>query len=120
MKSKLPLIASIILNVVLLIALGLTALLNALKGCPETTGNLFVLKKPVSARCPGSGGELFTLPPGLVVQDVSATGAGWFEVNRFKLVITTDDTALAVPLHDSTLDKCGHGYYYSADRDKSF
>jgi hypothetical protein len=118
--KKIFVIGSIVLNIGLTIALAISWLLFALSGCPETNGELMVLQKDVSARCPGKGSELFTLPKGLVVQDVSASGAGFFETNRFKIVITTDDETYTETLTDSLGDKCGHGYFYSADHNSEF
>lgn len=118
--KKIFIIGSTVLNIILVIALGISWLLFALSGSPETEGDLMILQKDVSARCPGKGGEIFRLPKGLVVQDVTASGAGWFEANRYKIVITTDDTELARVMIDSADDKCGHGYYYSADHNSEF
>ncbi len=42
----------------------------------------------------GGDTTVFTLPKGLVVREASATGAGWFEPNRFRIVVTANNESL--------------------------
>jgi hypothetical protein len=57
---------------------------------------------------------LFTLPKGLVVRKASASGMGWFEPFRFRLVVTTNDESL-VAYSGGELDPHTDAEYYSAD-----
>ena len=88
-----------------IIALGLSLLLNLLlagallernlNGCAEVAdGKLGVLRQELKVGPFGSDRTLFTLPKGLRVRDASATGAGWFEPHRFRLVVTSEDRGL--------------------------
>lgn len=81
---------SIVLNVFLS---GLL-LYVVLQGCAEVAnGKVGVLSQDIKVGVFGSDKVLFTLPKGLVVRDASATGADWFEPNRFRIVVTSDNAA---------------------------
>lgn len=66
-----------------------------LNGCAEVAdGKLGVLRRELKVGPFGSDRSLFTLPKGLRVRNASATGAGWFEPHRFRLVVTSEDPNL--------------------------
>lgn len=106
------LVSSIALNIVLA---GLL-LYVVLQGCAEVAnGKVGVLSQDIKVRVFDSDKVLFILPKGLVVRDASATGAGWFEPHRFRIVVTSDNAALVdysqkvAPLSDQRTE------HYSAE-----
>ena len=85
----------------------------AIDGCAERPdGRLGVLTRDVEVGKFDGRDQLFVLPKGLVVRDASATGADWFEPNRFRLIVTSEHKGL-VRYPDAI--KKGDGEYYSAD-----
>lgn len=105
------LIFSLLLNIVL--ASGL--LLQTLNGCAEVAdGRVGKLKETTIVGAFGGSDQLFTLPEGLVVRDASASGAGWFEPHRFKIVVTSDRSDLVD--YDNSLNEMAEqdSEYYSA------
>lgn len=106
------LIPSLLLN----IALGLGLVYQALEGCAEVAdGRVGVLQEELPVGIFDSGKALFTLPKGLVVREASATGAGWFEPHRFRIVVTSDRADLVdYPAQDGEPVN-QDGEYYSAD-----
>lgn len=122
MVKNIILSLSILLNVILLGVLGYSfsqIFIKTLDGCAEIAdGKIGVLNKDLTIGYFNEGNKLFTLPKGLVVRDASATGMGWFEPHRFRLVITSDDAKLV----DYTIDSeqlPNDSEYYSADIDNN-
>jgi len=107
---------SIILNLVLAGIL-IVGFFKILEGCAEIpNGRIGVLNKNLDIGYFGNSKKVFSLPKGLVVKEASATGAGWFETNRFRIVITSDDDNL-VNYHDIK-PLLNNSEYYSADIQK--
>ena len=82
------LVVSVLLNI------GLAFLLygQLMDGCAEMSdGRIGVLDQDVEVGVFDSGETLFTLPEGLVVREASASGAGWFEPYRFRIVVTANN-----------------------------
>lgn len=114
-KRKAVLFLSLWLNVVFVFML----LYSALDGCAEiANGRIGVLTRDVSVALFDDGGSdtesLFMLPKGLVVREASATGAGWFEPYRFRIVVTANDERLVDYRKDSDLLPKKRTEYYSA------
>lgn len=106
------LIPSLLLNVVL--AFGWTH--QILEGCAEVAdGKVGILKEDVIVGAFDSGEALFTLPKGLVVRDASASGVGWFEPHRFRVVVTSDRTDLIDYSSFQSAIVNQDSEYYSAD-----
>ena len=105
--------ASILLNVVLVAAM----VYQTLDGCAEiASGRIGILAEDVKVGYFGGVKTIFELPKGLVVREASATGAGWFEPYRFRIVVTSDNASLV----DYTIDEeqldGQDSEYYSAER----
>ena len=115
MKSislKFILLVSIILNFVLL-----SAVVNQiLNGCAEIPdGRIGVLNQDIEVGYFDGNKTIFTLPKGLVVREASASGAGWFEPFRFRIVVTSNNEKL-VDYSEALEEAEGqNGEYYSAD-----
>jgi hypothetical protein len=86
-------------------------------------GPLVVLQRDTAVHCFSQRKTLFTLPKGLLLQDVSARGMDIFEPHRYKLVIPTDDSSLVKPAKRKAAftraggakpGPCGASYFYSA------
>ncbi len=87
-----------------------------LQGTPEVrSGRFGVLTSTVEIGRSGGNVKIFTLPKGLIVRDVSASGADWFEPHRFRIVITSDRENLVDYSIDQVKAESGYGEYYSAD-----
>lgn len=85
---------SLLLNVALVAVLGF-AFFEALDGCAETAnGRIGVLTKDVQVGYFDTDKQVFTLPKGLVVREANASGFGYFEPFRFRLVVTSEDENL--------------------------
>ena len=92
--KNLILSVSLLLNVVLVVAVGF-AFYMALDGCTETSnGRIGVLTKDVQVGYFNTSKKVFTLPKGLVVREADASGVGYFEPFRFRLVVTSDNENL--------------------------
>ncbi|MBM9576938.1 hypothetical protein JWG45_07205 [Leptospira sp. 201903070] len=105
------LILSIFLNI-LFILRGIYTLLD---GYPETpNGKIGILKKDLSIGKFDKNAKLFKLPKGLVVRDASASGMGYFEPKRFKIVVTSDREDLVDYEVDEKELSNFNGEYYSA------
>lgn len=86
---------ALIFSITLNFILGGLLLYVVLQGCAEVAnGKIGVLSQDIRVGLFGSNKVLFTLPKGLVVRDASATGADWFEANRFRIVVTSDNPEL--------------------------
>jgi hypothetical protein len=103
---------SLLANIVLLGALGVTVL----EGCAEIAdGRVGLLKRDIEVGSFESGEPYFKLPAGIVVRDASATGADWFEPHRFRIVITSNDESLVDYSSDITIPEDQDSEYYSAE-----
>lgn len=61
---------------------------------------------------------VFTLPKGLVVREASATGAGWFEPYRFRIVVTSDSESLVdYSINEKKINGQNSEYYSAEIRD---
>lgn len=112
---------SILFAVSVLLNAGLfgVVLFLLLQGTPEIkNGRYGVLKKDIEIGRFNKNKAIFRLPKGLVVRDSSATGAGWFEPNRFRLVITSDKADLVDYSINQKEYEQKDGEYYSADMNK--
>jgi len=106
---------SVILNVCFIFII----LYLLLQGTPEIRyGRYGVLKNNIEIGRFGESKKILTLPKGLIVRDASATGADWFEPNRFRIVITSDKENLVDYSIDQKKAEATHGEYYSADSKK--
>ena len=106
---------SLILNVALVGVIGF-CFVKMLEGCAEiSNGRIGVLNQDVEVGYFNESKRVFTLPKGLVVKEASATGSGWFEPYRFRLVITSNNEHL-VNYEDIELNKLPNdSEFYSAD-----
>lgn len=103
---------SIVLNVVFVAII----LYLILQGTPEIKhGRFGVLKENIDIGRFTQTKKIFSLPKGLIVRDVSASGMDWFEPNRFRVVITSEREHLVDYSIDQEKAKSEHGEYYSAD-----
>ncbi len=103
---------SIVLNFVFVAVI----LYLILQGTAEIThGRYGVLKKNIDIGRFTETEKIFSLPKGVVVRDVSASGMDWFEPNRFRIVITSERGDLVDYSIDQEKAKSEHGEYYSAD-----
>ncbi len=104
------------LSVVLNVCFIFIILYLLLQGTPEIRyGRYGMLKNSVEIGRFGGSAKILTLPKGLVVREDSATGADWFEPNRFRIVITSDRDNLVDYSIDQKNAETTHGEYYSAD-----
>lgn len=78
-------------------------------------GKIGILTEDIQVGLYGTDKEFFTLPRGLVVRDTHETGAGWFENNRFRIVVTSDRENLVNYDEVMVLNKEKHNELYSAD-----
>jgi hypothetical protein len=86
---------ALIFSLALNFILGGLLLYVVLQGCAEVAnGRIGILYQDIRIGLFSSNKVLFTLPKGLVVRDASATGAGWFEPNRFRIGVTSDNPEL--------------------------
>jgi len=84
--------AALVISVMLNIGLAYFLFVQLMDGCAEMTdGRVGVLNQDVEVGIFDTDEALFTLPKGLVVREASATGAGWFEPYRFRIVMTTNN-----------------------------
>jgi hypothetical protein len=103
---------SIFLNLILIVLLTY----NVLNGYPEARfGKYGRLDKNIVLGRFGEKQKLFILPKGLLVKNVSATGMDYFEPNRFKAIVTSDQDDLVDYTIDQKAAESSHGEYYSAD-----
>ena len=103
---------SLLLNLILSVLL----FYNVLNGYPEARfGKYGRLTKDLSLGRFGEKQTIFVLPKGLLVKDVSATGLDYFEPNRFKIIVTTDNEDLVDYAIDQKTAESNDGEYYSAD-----
>ena len=117
MSSETKLGLSLLLNVVLALALLGAVAADCLEGQLEAKGGpMVVLKEDTPVHCFSKKRTLFTLPKGLVLQDVSAHGASIFEPHRYKLIITTDLREQVRSVRDEERGVCGDSYFYSCMR----
>ncbi len=116
--SRKPLIFSILLNIILVFVALSSWVYFALMGCAETAdGAMGVLKRDIEVVRFGEDQQVFRLPKGLVVQDAHATGAGYFEPYRFRIVVTSDDEGLVDYSSPEAASAANlHGNYYSAKK----
>lgn len=116
MKSlifKIAFSISILLNVVLVCAI----VYQTLNGCAEiANGRIGILAEDVEVGYFGGNTTVFKLPKGLVVREASATGVGWFEPYRFRIVVTSDNESIVnYSVGKEQLDG-QTSEYYSAER----
>lgn len=84
--------AALVISVFLNIGLAILLFLQLMDGCAEMSdGRVGILNQDVEVGVFDSGEALFTLPEGLVVREASASGAGWFEPYRFRVVVTANN-----------------------------
>lgn len=84
--------AALVISALLNIGLAFLVFLQLMDGCAEMSdGRVGVLTQDVEVGIFDSGETLFTLPEGLVVREASASGAGWFEPYRFRIVVTANN-----------------------------
>ena len=106
---------SIVLNIALL-GVVIFGFIKALEGCVEIpNGRIGVLKNDLEIGYFDNSTKVFTLPKGLVVKEASATGAGWFEPYRFRLVVTSDNENLVDYTNKNIESLPNNSEYYSAD-----
>ena len=80
------------ISVILNFGLAYVLFAMAMNGCAEEPdGRVGVLIQDVEVGVFDTDETLFTLPRGLVVREASASGAGWFEPYRFRIVVTADN-----------------------------
>lgn len=86
---------SVLLNITLpFAAFSLWAYLGFM-GCSEiANGRIGVLNQNIELTVFGEDKQLFTLPKGITIQDASPTGAGWFEIYRFKIIVSSEQPNL--------------------------
>ena len=110
----------------LILALTISAFLNivlfylfafqALEGCAEiANGRIGVLTKDTEVGYFDGNATVFTLPKGLVVREASASGAGWFEPKRFRIVVTSDSESLVDYSINKEKLEGQNSEYYSAE-----
>jgi hypothetical protein len=103
---------SLLLNLILIFALAY----NVLNGYPEARfGKYGRPNKNIELGRFGEEQKIFALPKGLLVKDVSASGVDYFEPNRFKIILTSDQDDLVDYTIDQKTAESKHGEYYSAD-----
>jgi len=85
-------------------------------GCAEMSeGRIGVLKQDVEVGVFDTNEAIFTLPKGLVVREASASGAGWFEPYRFRIVVTANNERFVdYEIGDETSEG-RDGEFYSAE-----
>lgn len=84
--------AALIVSLVLNFGLAYMLFAQAMDGCAEDPdGRVGVLTRDVEVGVFDTDEILFTLPKGLVVREASASGAGWFEPYRFRIVVTANN-----------------------------
>lgn len=120
-STRRALFISILLNIFLVLAVIFSWFYNALIGCSEiANGKLGVLKRDVQVGLFDKEERIFTLPKGLAVLDTHATGMGYFEPYRFRIVITSDDKDLVDYSSEEKAKAFNpHGNYYSAHKNKA-
>ncbi len=108
------------LSLILNVALAAGWLVTALEGYAEmSNGRLGVLAREVPVGQFGGAEVLLTLPKGLAVREASASGMGWFEPYRFRLVVTSEDPDL-VDYSPKVLESIvQRSEFYSADVHKN-
>jgi len=83
---------ALVVSVFLNIGLAILLFLQLMDGCAEMSdGRVGILNQDVEVGVFDSSETLFTLPEGLVVREASASGAGWFEPYRFRIVVTASN-----------------------------
>jgi hypothetical protein len=112
--------AALVVSIVLNIGLAYFLFVTAMDGCAEMSeGRIGVLKQDVEVGVFDTNEVLFTLPKGLVVREASASGAGWFEPYRFRIVVTANNERFVdYELGDETLEG-QNGEFYSAEISKA-
>jgi hypothetical protein len=84
--------AALVVSVLFNIGLIFLLFWQLMDGCAEISdGRVGILNQDVEVGVFGSGEALFTLPKGLIVREASASGAGWFEPYRFRIVVTANN-----------------------------
>jgi hypothetical protein len=84
--------AALVISVILNFGLAYMLFAQAMDGCAEDpNGRVGVLIQDVEVGVFDTDETLFTLPKGLVVREASASGAGWFEPYRFRIVVTANN-----------------------------
>lgn len=107
---KIVLFFSLLLNLVLICKI----IHQALDGCAEiANGRIGVLTKDVEVGLFQGEGVIFKLPKGLVVREASATGAGWFEPYRFRIVVTSDEESIVDYSQSGQVPEGQNSEYYS-------
>lgn len=81
----------------------------------RANGKLGVLTQDIDIGVFDTNKVSFKLPKGLVVRDASATGAGWFEPHRFRLVITSNQDNLVDYFPSNFIKSKNTSEFYSAD-----
>ena len=91
---------SLCANAVLLIYIPLSSIYRSIDGGPEIpNGRIGLLTNDVPVYDFMSNRKLFVIPKGILVKEASAYGAGWFETQRFKIIITANSD---IPDYDYT------------------
>lgn len=113
--KNIALFVSVILNLLFIVGFWFLGL-KILEGSAEIpNGRIGFLNKDVSVGVFNSNSNLFTLPKGLVVREASASGAGWLEPNRFRLVITSANEDLVNYVDIDKEELINDSEFYSAD-----
>ncbi len=108
----------VLLTLSILVNLGLTYLVVDMlfSGTGEVRNGKFgILKEDIKVGLVGTDKEFFSLPKGLVVRDVHETGAGWFENNRFRIVVTSEREDLVDYSEGANITTSHNNELYSAD-----
>jgi len=108
--------AALIISMILNFGLAFMLFAKAMDGCAEEPdGRVGVLTQDVEVGVFDTNETIFTLPKGLVVREASASGAGWFEPYRFRIVVTANNERF-VDYEPSEEDLAvQNGEYYSAE-----
>jgi len=84
--------ATLIVSVILNIVLGYFLFIQLMDGNAEMAdGRIGVITQDIEVGVFDTDEVLFTLPKGLTVREASASGAGWFEPYRFRIVVTANN-----------------------------
>ena len=98
------------------VLLKLFLLYESIDGCAEiANGRIGVLTQDTEVGYFDGKATVFTLPQGLIVRDASAIGPGWFEAERFRIIITSNNKSLVD--YSNNKDDLGNKYseYYSTE-----
>lgn len=108
--------AALIISAILNIVLAYFLFIQLMDGHAEMAdGRIGVLSQDVEVGVFDTDEVLFTLPKGLVVREASASGAGWFEPYRFRLVVTANNERFVDYKSSAEKIEGQDGEFYSAE-----